>query len=59
MEKKKVQNGTELSDQEIEQVVGGMDDGSPDNAGQILDEYAKKDKQVKSVPLRDNDHQCF
>ena len=35
-----------LSDKSLEQVVGGVDDGSPDNNGKIPDDYAKKDKQV-------------
>ena len=26
-----------------------VDDGSPDNSGKILDEYAKKDKRIKVI----------
>lgn len=38
-----------LNDESLEQVVGGVDDGSPDNTGEILDEYVKKDKRVKVI----------
>ena len=38
-----------LNDESLEQVVGGVDDGSPDNTWEILDEYVKKDKWVKVI----------
>ena len=44
-------NERELRDEEMEKVIGGVDDGYADNAGEILDEYAKKDKRVKTVPF--------
>ena len=45
-----------LNDKNLERVVGGVDDGSTDNAGKIIDEYAKKDKRVKVNNDKTNSH---
>lgn len=34
-----------LNEENLEQVVGGVDDGSPDNAGQIISDHVKKEKR--------------